>query len=528
MKPARLLKSTAIIASLTLLSRLLGLIRDILIASYLGAGAVSDAFFTAFKLPNVFRRMFAEGAFNAAFVPLYARRIEEEGDEAADNFASEVGSMLLAVVFGVILFFELTMPWSLNIIGYGLDKTAPEGIMSPYSLAVTYAMITMPYLLFMSLMALFSGIMNTRQKFALPTFALALLNVFMIAALAGSYHAGFDKEKIATTLSAAIMISGIAQAGLVYWGCKRIGVKFHFRRPRLTPNVKRLVILGVPGIISAGITQINLVVSHAIATMQQSAASWLTYADRLYQLPLGMIGIAMGIALLPALSRRIRANDEEGANMSFNRGMEIAAFLTLPAAVALFVIPDLLIAGIYQRGEFVPETTLQVSKALRFFALGLPAFVMIKVLTPAFFARENTKSPMIYAAISAFINITLGLYLFKTIGFEGLALATSIAAWVNVACLSFVLLKKAHWRPDRRLLTRSPRIFLASLLMGLGLWAMRPYVPDFAEINLIMDFLILLVLCGLGGIIYAIAAIILRAFGVSDIRDAFSRQKTST
>jgi len=153
---------------------------------------------------------------------------------------------------------------------------------------------------------------------------------------------------------------------------------------------------------------------------------------------------------------------------------------------------------------------------------------MIKVLTPAFFARENTKSPMIYAAISAFINITLGLYLFKTIGFEGLALATSIAAWVNVACLSFVLLKKAHWRPDRRLLTRSPRIFLASLLMGLGLWAMRPYVPDFAEINLIMDFLILLVLCGLGGIIYAIAAIILRAFGVSDIRDAFSRQKTST
>jgi len=340
MKPARLLKSTAIIASLTLFSRLLGLIRDILIASYLGAGAISDAFFTAFKLPNVFRRMFAEGAFNAAFVPLYARRIEEDGDDAANNFASEVGSMLFTVVIGIIIFFELTMPWSLNIIGYGLDN-----------------------------------------------------------------HFGFDKKHIGTALSVAITISGVAQAGLVYWGCKRIGIKFHLRRPRLTPNVKRLVILGVPGIISAGITQINLVVSHSIATMQQSAASWLTYADRLYQLPLGMIGIAMGIALLPALSRRIRANDEAGANMSFNRGMEIAAFLTLPAAVALYVIPELLIAGIYQRGEFITETTLQVAKALRFFALGLPAFVMIKVLTPAFFARENTKTPMIYAALSAFINI---------------------------------------------------------------------------------------------------------------------------
>lgn len=525
MKPARLLKSTAIIASLTLFSRLLGLIRDILIASYLGAGAISDAFFTAFKLPNVFRRMFAEGAFNAAFVPLYARRIEEDGDDAANNFASEVGSMLFTVVIGIIIFFELTMPWSLNIIGYGLDKTTLEDGVVPYDLAVMYAMITMPYLLFMSLMALFSGIMNTRQKFALPTFALALLNVFMISALVGSHHFGFDKKHIGTALSVAITISGVAQAGLVYWGCKRIGIKFHLRRPRLTPNVKRLVILGVPGIISAGITQINLVVSHSIATMQQSAASWLTYADRLYQLPLGMIGIAMGIALLPALSRRIRANDEAGANMSFNRGMEIAAFLTLPAAVALYVIPELLIAGIYQRGEFITETTLQVAKALRFFALGLPAFVMIKVLTPAFFARENTKTPMIYAALSAFINIILGLYLFKTIGFEGLALATSIAAWVNVTCLSWILLKSEHWQPDARLITRTPRIVFASLLMGGALWFIQPHIPDFAEMNILMDFIILSAVCGIGGIVYAIAAIALRAFGVSDIRDAFSRKK---
>lgn len=526
MKTARLIKSTAIIASLTLFSRLLGLARDILIASFLGAGAVSDAFFTAFKLPNVFRRMFAEGAFNAAFVPLYARKIEEEGEASANQFASEIASMLFITVLGIIIFFELTMPWSLNIIGYGLDRTPLENGIIPYNLAVLYAMITMPYLLFMSMMALFSGIMNTHHKFGLPTFALALLNVFMISALLLCYKLELAQNYIGAALALSVTVSGLAQAGLVYWGCKRIGIKFHFRRPKLTPNVKRLVVLGVPGILSAGITQINLVVSHSIATMQKSAASWLTYADRLYQLPLGMIGIAMGVALLPSLSRRLRAGDMIGANTSFNRGMEIAAFLTLPAAVALFIIPDILVAGIYQRGQFSAETTIQVAKALKYFSLGLPAFVMIKVLTPAFFARENTKSPMIYASLSAAINIGLGLYLFQKIGFEGLALATSVAAWVNVACLSFVLLKNKHWQPDLRLLTRVPRILFASLIMGFTLWATTPYVPDMGELNLLYDLIVLGVVCGVGGLVYAIFAMALRAFSVDDIRDAFSK-KTS-
>ncbi|WP_427453335.1 murein biosynthesis integral membrane protein MurJ [Litorimonas sp. WD9-15] len=520
----KLLRSTAIIGSLTLVSRLLGLVRDVLIARYLGAGAVSDAFFTAFKLPNVFRRMFAEGAFNAAFVPLYAKRIEREGEEAADNFASEVGSMLLVVVLGLVIAFELTMPWSLNIIGFGLDRTAGADGVVPYDLAVTYALITMPYLLFMSLMALLSGIMNTREKFALPTLALALLNVFMISALFFAPRFGLGQADIGLALSAAVTVSGLAQAGLVWWGCKRAGVRLKLRAPKVTPGVKRLVILGVPGILSAGITQINLLVSHSIATTQASAASWLTYADRLYQLPLGMIGIAMGIALLPSLSRSIRAGDEAGAKTSLNRGIEIAAFLTLPAAVALYVLPEFFIGGIYERGAFTASTTEQVAKALRWFALGLPGFVLLKVLTPAFFARENTRTPMIWAGISAGINISLGVALFMTIGFEGLALATSVAAWVNVAGLFVLLRKNGDLDPDARLLRHLPRILLASLVMGAALWLVLPYLPDMGETHIVMDFVWLGAVAFAGFVIYALAATLLRAYDRADIGRAFSRR----
>ena len=520
----RLLKSTAIIGSLTLVSRLLGLVREVLVARFLGAGIVSDAFFTAFKLPNVFRRMFAEGAFNAAFVPLYARRIEEEGEVAADEFAKEAMAALFVCVAAVVILFEMTMPWSLSLIGYGLERAIdPVTGLSPYYLAVIYAQITMPYLLFMSMAALFSGILNTRNHFALAAAIPILLNIFMISALIAGGTAGWDQKTIGYGLAIAVAFSGIAQMGAVIWGCQKIGVKIGFRRPRLTPGVKRLAILGVPGMISAGITQINLLISHSIATMQQSAASWLTYADRLYQLPLGMIGIAMGIALLPALSRSLRAGDVLAAKQSLNRAIEIAAFLTIPAAFALAVIPDFLITGLYQRGAFTSETTLQVTKALRMFAYGVPAFVLLKVLTPAFFAREDTKTPMIYAGLSAVINIGLGLYLFRSMGFQGLALATTVAAWSNVVCLTWILLKDESFAPDMRLLSRLPRIVLASALMAAALIVIATPMSGYLTGHFAKDFLVLDAVCGIGFVIYAAAAALLRAFNMSDIRDALKR-----
>jgi len=390
----------------------MGLVRDVLIARFLGAGLVSDAFFTAFKLPNVFRRMFAEGAFNAAFVPLYARRIEEEGEAAADEFAKEAMAALLVMVAAIVIVFELTMPWSLSIIGYGLDKAVdPDVGISPYYLAVVYAQITMPYLIFMSMTALFSGVLNTRNHFALAAAVPIVLNIFMISALFAAGLAGWGQTLIGYVLAAAITLSGFVQMTLVIWGCKKAGVRVGFKRPRLTPGVKRLVILGVPGLLSAGITQINLLVSHSIATMQKGAASWLTYADRLYQLPLGMIGIAMGVALLPALSRRLRAGE----------------------------------------------------------------------------------------------------------------LATSVAAWVNVICLGWLLIKNDSFVPDMRLLSRMPRIALASAAMAIGLIAIAPRASQYLSGNFVQDFIVLGVVCGVGFIIYAAAAALLRAFDMSDIRDALKR-----
>jgi len=521
----RLFRSTAIIGGLTLVSRLLGLVRDILIARFLGAGVVSDAFFTAFKLPNVFRRMFAEGAFNAAFVPLYAKRIEQDGEAAADGFASEAAAWLFFVVAILVIIFELTMPWSLNIIGFGLNKSPAANGITPYDLAVLYAWLTMPYLLFMSMTALFSGVLNTRNHFAIAAGVPIVLNVLMISTLIASGGLEWSQRNIGLALSGAITVSGAAQMGMVMWGCRKAGVKLGFRRPRYTPGVRRLVTLGIPGIISAGITQINILVSHAIATTQASAASWLTYADRLYQLPLGMIGIAMGVALLPSLSRSIRAGRETEAKMTLNRGIEISLFFTLPAAVALYVIPDFLISGIYQRGAFTSETTLQVAKALRWFAFGLPAFVLLKVLTPAFFARENTRTPMIWAGVSAAINLSLGYALFKVIGFHGLALATSVAAWVNVVGLAVLLLRSGDLTLDARLKKHFPRVLIASAIMGAGLVWVRMRLPELGASNIFMDFVWLIAVTGAGALLYAISATLLRAYDLADIGMAFSRNR---
>ena len=523
----RLIRSTAIISAMTLISRVLGLVRDILLANYLGASVINDALITATKLPNLFRRMFAEGAFNAAFVRLYSRHIEGKGDAASAKFAGEVFAALLVFVMAIVLVFELTMPWSLNLVGGGLDRvSSTPGVLAPYDLAVIYARITMPYLLLMSIAALFSGMLNARHYFAVAAFAPALLNVVWISILLLAMRVDVPEVDLALCLSIGMTASGVVQAGALWWALKRSGISLPLKRPRLTKGVKRLIILGVPGLISAGITQINLAVSHSIATIKDGAASWLYYADRLYQLPLAMIGIAMGIALLPTLSRRLRMGDDQGAMNAMNRGMEIAAFLTVPAAVALFMIPEFLIGGLLERGQFSSLDTNNAGLALAMFALGLPAFVLLKVLTPAFFARENTKTPMVFAAVSALINLTLGVSLFFTIGFSGLALATSIAAWVNVICLGYVLYREGWFEFDKRLQERLPRILLAAIAMGAVLWSVKDYAKLRLNGPILSDYTALLLVCGFGGFVYILAAFGLRAFAVDDIKDVL--RKTST
>ena len=520
----KLIRSTATIGAMTLISRLLGLVRDVLLAKFLGASVINDALIAATRLPNLFRRMFAEGAFNAAFVPLYARRIEGEGDDAAANFAGEAFAALLVLVIGIVIIFEVTMPWSLNLVGGGLDRvSSTPGQLAPYDLAVIYARITMPYLMLMSVAALISGMLNARHYFAVAAFVPALLNVVWVAILVYASQNAMLATDLAKWLAVGMTFSGLLQAGALWWALKRAGISLPRKWPRLTSGVKRLVVLGVPGLLSAGSTQINLAVSTAVATYKDGAASWLYYADRLYQLPLALIGIAMGIALLPTLSRRLRAGDDQGAMNAMNRGMEIAAFLTIPAAVALFLIPNFLIGGLLERGQFTSLDTNNAALALSMFAFGLPAFVLLKVLTPAFFARENTKTPMIFASISALINLVLGVALFFTIGFYGLAIATSIAAWINVICLGIILHREKWFRFDKRLKNRLPRILLASLFMGLVLWWVEQHASGLLAGALFKDYIVLLAVCGVGGIAYVIAAFIFRAFNINDIRDTLKK-----
>lgn len=520
----RLIRSTAIIGGMTLISRILGLVRDVLLAKFMGASVINDALIAATRLPNLFRRMFAEGAFNAAFIPLYARRLEGEGDEAAAKFAGEAFTVLLVFVAGLVIAFELTMPWSLNLVGGGLDRvSSTPGQLAPYDLAVIYARLTMPYLLLMSVAALLSGILNARHYFAMAAFVPSMLNIVWIAILAFAAQATMPPDKLAFWLSIGMTASGVLQAGALWWAMKRAGISLPRKWPRLTPSVKRLFALGVPGFFAAGITQINLAVSGSVATIKDGAVSWLYYADRLYQLPLALIGIAMGIALLPTLSRRLKAGDDEGAMNAMNRGMEIAALLTIPAAIALFIIPNFLIGGLLERGQFTSLDTNNAALALSMFAFGLPAFVLLKVLTPAFFARENTKTPMIFASISALINLVLGVTLFFTIGFYGLAIATSIAAWFNVVCLGVILYREKWFRFDKRLQIRLPRILLASLFMGLVLWWIEQHARDLLAGSLIQDYIVLLAVCGAGGIAYVTAAFTFRAFRLDDIRDILKK-----
>jgi len=519
-----LFRSTFVIGALTGLSRVLGFVREVLIASVLGAGPISDAFFAAFRLPNLFRRLLAEGAFNAAFVPLYSRRLEggdEHGPEgetppqSAERFASETFSVLVVVLIVLVLVAQATMPWLMRGLMPGRIGDADW-----IARASVLGLFTMPYILFMSLSAMFGGVLNAHGRFAAFAFAPVLLNIILVALLLSPIGQGWEA---ATWLAGGVAVAGVAQCAVVYAGMRRQGVNVKFLRPRLTPGVKRVAALGVPGAISAGVVQINIVISQQIASLQVGAVSWLSYADRLYQLPLGMIGIAMGVALLPALSRHLRANDEQSARDSLNRAMEISAFFTLPAAFALAAASHFWVRGLFEHGRFGPEDTAMTGAVLAAFAVGLPGFICIKIFAPGFFAREDTKTPMRYAGVSVVINIVLGVALFFAVGVVGLAIATSVAGWVNAMLLARALTRDGLFRPDARLLARLPRIALASALTGVLAWFLAREGSALLGANFVTDLAVILGAGGIGLVFYVAVSAALGAIRPSDLKAAMRR-----
>lgn len=509
-----LIRSMATVGSWTAGSRVLGFLRDILIAAFLGAGPVADAFFVAFKLPNFFRRLFAEGAFNAAFVPLFARRLEQEGRAAAKAFAEDSLAVLASGLLVLTLIAMAAMPWLIYLIAPGFSAD-PEKL----ALTIELSRITFPYLLFMALTALLSGLLNSLYRFSAAAAAPILLNLLFIAALTLIVP---GSERPGHVLAVTVALAGLAQFLLLTTAAARAGMPLRFPRPRLTPGVKRLFRLMGPGLLSAGAMQINVVVGTIIASLQAGAVSWLYYADRVYQLPLGLIGIAMGVVLLPELSRKLRAGQEEAAGYSLNRGIEFAMALTLPATAALLLVPGLIVTVLFERGAFGAEASRATAWALAAYASGLPAYVLVKLLQPAFFAREDTVTPLRFAVASVLANIVLSLLLFLPFGHVGIALATALSSWLNTGLLWLSLRRQGFFELDARLRARLPRVLGASLAMGALVYGLALAVDPWLDQGLAPRIAALVLVVGAGVFAYAGFALALGALRTAELRNMLS------
>lgn len=455
-----LIRNVVTLGGWTLLSRGAGFARDILMANYLGAGAVSDAFFVAQSLPNMFRRFFAEGAFNQAFVPMFAKKVE--AGEDAQGFAQEAfnGMAWLLVVFTIL--GTVAMPalvWAMAS-GFAGDER--------FDLAVIYGRIGFSYILFISLVALVSGVLVTKGRFTEAGFVPVLMNLAFIAAM---WLADWQGWNMGMTLAWTLPLTGVMQFGFVWFSARAAGHTFTLGWPRWSADLKRLAIIAGPAILAGGVVQINLLVGRQVASHTEGAVTWLSFADRLYQLPLGVVGIAIGTALLPDLSRRLRAGDAEGGRASLNRGAEFALALTIPAAVALVVIALPLVQVLFQRGAFGSDDAANTALALAAYGLGLPAFVLHKVFQPLYYAREDTRSPFRYALWSMVVNLAFAVGMMPVIGFMAAALATTVSGWVMVWQLwrgSRTMGPEAHF--DARFRARIWRIVVAALVMGFVLW----------------------------------------------------------
>ncbi|MES2035715.1 MAG: murein biosynthesis integral membrane protein MurJ [Pseudomonadota bacterium] len=453
-----------VFSSLTLVSRFMGLARDLFITARLGASATpaADAFNTAQSFPNLFRRIFAEGAFTAAFVPAYSKVLAAEGQDAADKLATDALATLAAITLILTIVAQLAMPWLMIVINPGFVDDPVK-----FKLAVTLTQISMPYLPCMAIVALLSGVLNAGGRFAMSAAAPTILNAAILVAVIPPR----DAVGSAYAASWAILAAGVIQAGMLWWGVRRTGAKIRPTIPRLTPEIRALIAVAIPGAIAASVTQINIFISGIIASQVNGARTWLSVADRFYQLPLGLVGVAIGVALLPSLSRAISLGDKEDAQKTTDQAIVFAMALTLPAAAALMAIPHYLIDGLFQRGEFTAYDASETAKALFHYGWGTPAFVLARVLSPVFFARSDTKAPMRFALVSVVVNIVLGYALFLVIGFEGIAAATAFASWLNVAQMVWTLRKRGDWTPSPAAWSKLARILVASVLMGAILFA---------------------------------------------------------
>jgi len=488
-----MLRKVASVGGLTLVSRVLGFVRDMLTAAILGAGPVADAFFVAFRLPNHFRALFAEGAFNAAFVPMFSGLLVREGREAAREFAGRVNAILFASQLVLLVVFLIAMPWFMYVFAPGFAEEPAK-----FHLAVLFTRITFPYLLFISLVSLLGGVLNSLGRFWAAAAAPILLNLCLIAALI------FLTRLVPTAghaLAWGVFAAGIAQFLLLAFEARRAGFWLRFSRPKMTPQVRRFLQLLGTAAVGAGIVQLSLFFDTLIASfLPTGSVSYLYYADRINQLPLGVIGVAVGTVLLPELSRHVSRDDTAAALWSQNRAIELSLLLTLPAALAFVAIAQPIIAGLFERGAFSAGDTTACAKTLMAYALGLPAFVLQKSLIPGFYARGDTRTPVKVAAATVAANLALKIVLVVPFAQVGLAAATSAAAWLNITLLYSILRRRGLFSVDARLRRNAPRVAAAALFMTAALVFCRVGFSDsfdLAHATGRLLFLALLVAVGL-------------------------------
>ena len=514
MQPIRLMRGFLTVGSWTFVSRLVGFLRDVMMAAYLGAGPVAEAFLVAFSLPNMFRRFFAEGAFNMAFVPMFSKKLESGED--AQTFARDAFNALAGVLIVFTIVGTIAMPALVWAMASGFVGDAR------FDLAVLFGRIAFSYILFISLVAMLSGVLNAFGRFTEASFVPVLMNLMFIAAMLMAERAGWD---MGLTLAWTVPVTGIVQLAFTWIAAHRAGLRFSPGWPRITPDLKRLAWIAGPAVLAGGVVQVNLLVGRQVASFTEGAVAWLSYADRLYQLPLGVVGIAIGTVLLPDLSRRLRAGDLQGGRDSFNRGTEFALALTVPAAVALVVIALPLTTVLFQRGAFGADDAANTALALAAYGLGLPAFVLHKVLQPLFYAREDTRRPFRYAVMSMLVNVGFAVGFMPVMGFMAAALATTVAGWVMVWQLwagSRAMGEAAQ--TDARLRRRLPRMVAASALMGACLWAGAILLgPALGTPGLRYAALSGLVATGI--ISYFGFGTLLGAFRLADFRAALRRQR---
>ena len=523
-----LARSLGSVGGLTLASRVLALVRDSLQARYVGANFASDAFLVAFRLPNMFRAFFAEGAFSSAFIPMFNKKLAESGGDRgpAFDFAERSLSILFAflTVMTVIL---LLGAWPLTaLLSGGFHKQHPTH--EQFAFAVSLSRITIPYLMLICLASLLGGILNSLEKFWVNAAAPILLNIAMIVGLFVFHGTPAESARVQAI---SVPVGGVLQLAWLFLACRAAGVSLRPRMPRIDPEVRRLMEQILPVALGAGAVQLNLVVSTALSgyLLGEGSISYIYYADRVNQLPLGMIGIGMGTILLPTMSRLLSGGEDAKAMDTQNRGMELALFLTLPAMVALVVAAGPIVRGLFQYGHFSAADTVKCSWALAGFSLGLPSYILVKVLTPGYYARHDMKTPVRFAIQSVAVNLAGNLVLIPLLaqfgyGHVGPPLATALSSTVNVWFLYTTLARRGHFVADPQLKRRVPRMALAALLMGVAVFGIAHLFDPWLSGKIWQRYMALAALVGAGVVVYGVACFLTRAFALDDVKLLMKRR----